>query len=140
MLTAAIAISFSADALLSARRWLDYIAANSITLSSLPRVRDCRWHAGLQKHLSLKRQRLDWSEKSGARFLTTRHLSGGQKKPRHSCRGLVGKKAEEMPSGMKAVPGRVLANVCGSLEMNKFHSYVVFFNGPHCARPEQIYF
>jgi hypothetical protein len=33
-----------------------------------------------------------------------------------------------------------VANVCGSLKMNKFHSYVVFFNGPHCARPEQIYF
>lgn len=38
------------------------------------------------------------------------------------------------------VAGRDRGRSCGGLEMNKLHSHVVFFNGLHCARPEQFLF
>jgi hypothetical protein len=60
----------------------------------------------------------------GARFLTTHYLNGRQKKPRYSCRGLVWKNADV-----------TFSDVCSRSKVNKFHSYVVFFNGLHSARP-----
>ncbi len=82
---------------------------------------------------------------SGARFLTTRHLSGGQKKPpaflpRLSWEEVRKIRGKMLPSGMKAVPGRVLANVCGRLEMNKIHSYVVFSTGCTVRAPNNFIF
>jgi hypothetical protein len=74
----------------------------------------------------------------GARFPTTHHLSGGQKSLGFLPRRW--KKVDEVAFWDEGNPGRVLANVCGRLEMNKFHPCIIFFNGPHCARPEQIYF
>jgi hypothetical protein len=43
-----------------------------------------------------------------------------------------------LPSGIS--PGRILANVCGRLKMNKFHPYAEFFNWPYCARPNKFIF
>jgi hypothetical protein len=41
----------------------------------------------------------------GRAFSNNALPSGGQKKPRHSCRGLVGRRLMRLPSGMKAVLG-----------------------------------
>jgi hypothetical protein len=85
-------------------------------------------------------------QKSSLRFLCSRRAFSNNalperrtKKPRHSCRGLVGRRLKVAFSD-EGNPRRVLANVCGRLKVNRFHPNADFFNGLHCVRPEQIYF
>jgi hypothetical protein len=89
--------------------------------------------------LSSLRRRLDYITRA---FSNNALPERRTKKPRHSYRGLVEEKGLRRKQNV-AFWDQSWANSSKCLwriKMNKFHPYADFFNWPHCARPEQIYF